>query len=219
MSLGVTVLTGAGIVMATDTRATDTRDAPDKRRKIFMSPRNVGVSLTFNIRREKRAHIQIESLVAEATLASPGELAEYLHERISPVVVEAPDVVQCHVAGYEKGQAEVWGVSTREGVHRVMTGQVGAAWIGEPHALMRLIQPVYKINHDGEYEALPHFPIPWQDLTLEEAVDFAVFGIRATERMLKYQRMPTVGGEIHVRVITTVGTYALTIGEGEGSTA
>ena len=50
---------------------------------------------------------------------------------------------------------------------------------------------------------LPMFPVPFEFFTLQDAIDFAFFGIRSTIETLRFQaREKTVGGPVDVLVIT-----------------
>jgi len=52
------------------------------------------------------------------------------------------------------------------------------------------------------YQALPHFVIPFQFFTLQDAIDFSVYAIQTTIDTIKFQpRAKTVGGPIDVLVI------------------
>ena len=78
----------------------------------------------------------------------------------------------------------------------------GASWDGESDILVRLIQPAYTKDDKGNYHELPYFSIPWTFFTLQDAIDFAVYAIRATIESVKFQpRAKTVGGPIDVLVI------------------
>lgn len=78
----------------------------------------------------------------------------------------------------------------------------GASWDGESDILVRLIQPVFLRDKNGNYSALPHYAIPWAFFNLQDAIDFAVYAIRATIESVRFQpRAKTVGGPIDVLVI------------------
>ena len=78
----------------------------------------------------------------------------------------------------------------------------GASWDGEGDIMGRLIQPVFIRDPEGNYQPLPHFPIPWQFFTLQDAIDFAVYAIRTTIDSVRFlPRAKTVGGPIDVLVI------------------
>lgn len=82
--------------------------------------------------------------------------------------------------------------------------QPGVSWGGEADILARLLQPVGIVDAAGNLrQLLPHFPIPWQFLTLQDAIDFCMFAVRTTMDTIRYQTRPkTVGGPIDVLVIT-----------------
>lgn len=52
------------------------------------------------------------------------------------------------------------------------------------------------------FKQMPHFQIPWQFFTLQDAIDFAVYAIRTTIDSVRFLPRPkTVGGPIDVLVI------------------
>jgi hypothetical protein len=82
----------------------------------------------------------------------------------------------------------------------------GAQWGGETDILMRILQPIFleqqQPGGQNTYQALPHFGIPFQFFTLQDAIDFSVYAIQTTIDTIKFQpRAKTVGGPIDVLVI------------------
>ncbi|PYL08483.1 MAG: hypothetical protein DME34_04505 [Verrucomicrobia bacterium] len=70
-----------------------------------------------------------------------------------------------------------------------------------------MIQPVAQIDqHDAIQHKFPHFNIPFQFFTLQDAIDFAVFAVRSTIDAIRFQpRAKTVGGPIDVLIIKPTG--------------
>jgi hypothetical protein len=85
--------------------------------------------------------------------------------------------------------------------------QQGANWGGEADVLTRLFNEVAPVPPLGQQPtALPSFGVPFEFFTLQDAIDFAVFGIRSTAETMRFQaRERTVGGPIDVLVITPSG--------------
>lgn len=82
----------------------------------------------------------------------------------------------------------------------------GAQWGGETDVLIRLLQPTFteqqQVGGPNTYQALPHYGIPFQFFTLQDAIDFSVYAIQTTIDTIKFQpRAKTVGGPIDVLVI------------------
>ena len=70
--------------------------------------------------------------------------------------------------------------------------------------LQRLLNTVSLIQPDGKDPIpLPFFGVPFEFFTLQDAIDFAFYGIRSTIDTIRFQgREKTVGGPIDVLVIT-----------------
>ena len=229
MSLIATLFVREGIVMAGDSRLTiNTQEQKgdqsivhlavgqsDSTYKVFLAPHDIGISTC------GAADIQgvpiagyIESFIAEALtdqLSSVEEVASKLLEHFG--AFEPVPATQFHVAGYTRVdgtlEQEVWSVEVapRQVTRLNVPGQQGASWAGEGDVLARLIQPVAQVDADGNIVAtFPSHPIPWQFFTLQDAIDFAVFAIRSTIDVLRFQPRPkSVGGPVDVLVIKPSG--------------
>lgn len=123
-----------------------------------------------------------------------------------------PDV-GFHIAGYELEEnilkPKVFRVAPLHNLVQLKNpendqGEIqGATWDGESDILVRLVQPVYLKNAQGEFNPLPQNPIPFQFFTLQDAIDFAVFAIQTTIDCVRFFPRPkTVGGPIDVLIIT-----------------
>lgn len=113
-----------------------------------------------------------------------------------------------HVAGYKTVQnqrlQQVWQVSVRTGETKMVNENQnqGVTWSGEADILARLLQPVAIKDASGTWQPLPSYAIPWQFFTLQDGVDFAVYALRTTIDLMRFQpRAKTVGGPIDVLVI------------------
>jgi hypothetical protein len=227
MSFIITLYTREGIVMASDSRLTLNveQQTPNGQRvmiaagmsdsnyKTFLAKEKIGIS-TFGQADINGNPISgfIQSFISQHNDAeiSVSEFANELNEHFrtfSPV----PDA-GFHISGYEIEDEEL-----KPKVYRVAPfhnqvnlvnpeneqgEQQGATWDGESDLLMRLIQPVFMRDEQGQFQALPQFPIPWQFFTIQDAIDFAVFAIQTTIDCVKFfPRAKTVGGPIDVLVI------------------
>jgi len=225
MSFVITLYVREGIVMASDSRLTlnsetvvggvKTRNLAvalsDTNYKTFLAPNRIGIS-TYGAADIVGVPIggYVESFIVDELAGSsmtPETVARRLlahFQRFTP-----PPQAQFHVGGYAEGDGtaaqQVWHVDVRAGGVQQMNppGQQGATWGGEADILARLVQPVGQLdNSGGSTGPLPHFPIQFQFFTLQDAIDFALFALRATIDAIRFQpRAKTVGGPIDVLVI------------------
>jgi len=71
----------------------------------------------------------------------------------------------------------------------------GAVWDGESEILARLFRPVKIQGLDDEWIDVGHIPVSWNYMTLQDAIDFANYAIRATIDTIRFQQTEkTVGG-------------------------
>jgi hypothetical protein len=228
MSLVVSVYTREGIVMAADSRLTLTfpRTIPgqaphtvsvtssDSARKLFLTPNRIGVS-AFGAAAINGAPIGgvIESFIVEKLKDQdlpPKETADALLAYFTGMGVSQPS--SFHVAGYRSDRSA--GMFTQEAVFldlaaKAVTamntpGRQGANWGGEIDVFQRLMNDVQLV---GAPEAapipIPSFVVPFEWFTLQDAIDFANFAIRATIDTMRFQaREKTVGGPVDILVIT-----------------
>ncbi len=225
MSFVITLYVREGIVMASDSRLTlnsetvvggvRTRNLAvalsDANYKTFLAQNRVGIS-TYGAADIGGIPIggYVESFLVDELADSsvtPEAVARALlshFQQFSP-----PPAAHFHVGGYaERGGTttqQVWHVDVSGGRVEQMNppGQQGATWGGEADILARLVQPVGQLDGSGKPTGpLPHFPIPFQFFTLQDAIDFALFALRATIDAIRFQPRPkTVGGPIDVLVI------------------
>jgi hypothetical protein len=235
MSLIISITTREGIVMAADSRLTtnfvDTNysnpDDPNERyrvsipqsdavRKLFVAHNRIGISTCGNaaIGSVPIAGF-IESFIAGLSVnASVEDAAEALLQYF--VNIDPTLVTYFHVAGYagddSNRQTELWwvSVSANQKFLTLARGQQDARWNGELDVLNRLFWPVYFKKSDGSYEAIFSPGVPMYFLTLQDAVDLAVFAMRTTIDLMRFQqRLRTVGGPIDVLTITPSGSQWL----------
>jgi hypothetical protein len=226
MSLVVSVCTREGIVMAADSRLTLTyaRNAPkqaphtvsvttsDSARKLFLTPNHIGIS-TFGAAAIKGAPIAgvIESFIVEQVKDKdlpPKETADALLAYLTGMGVSQP--TSFHVAGYRSDgnsleQQALFLDLAAKTVNQMNTpGQHGANWGGELDVLQRLLNDVALVGAPGSPPTpIPFFSVPFEWFTLQDAIDFANYAIRATIDTLRFQaREKTVGGPVDILVIT-----------------
>lgn len=226
MSLIITVYVREGIVMAADSRLTLTiprtmaggqahmlsLTTSDSAKKLFLAPNYVGIATcgaadiggvpiagfveSFIVEKLKGRALSAEEVA--------GELQMYF------VGLGVSQNTQFHIAGYAKEatglvQALFMLDVASATVKRLnQPGLQGASWSGEIDVLQRLLNNVALVQPDGAPPTpLPAFGVPFEFFTLQDAIDFAAFGIRSTIETLRFHaREKTVGGPIDVLVIT-----------------
>lgn len=223
MSLIITVYTNEGVVMAADSRLTlNTKvgEAPNEKllsfdfsnstNKLFCTKNGVGISTCGD------AGIQgkpiagfIDQFIIQNNNVHVGDVARNLliyFKALSPALNST-----FHVVGYD--------IENKQRIYRVLTlsGEVsevnpafeqGANWDGENDVLIRLVQPCWLSGSDKRpSQELASFPIPWNFFSLQDAIDFAMFGMAATIGTLRFQnRLKTVGGPVDVLTIRPEGS-------------
>jgi len=226
VSLVVTVYSREGIVMAADSRLTLTyqRTTPgqaphtvsvtssDSAKKLFLTSDRIGIS-AFGVAAVNGAPIAgvIESFIVEhlkGKALPPKETGEALLAYFGNVGVSQDS--SFHIAGYRPtGNSlaqEVVFARLADGTVKKLnaTGQPGANWGGEIDVFQRLINDVALVGAGGAASTpIPNFGVPFQFFTLQDAIDFASYAMRATIDTMRFQaREKTVGGPVDILVIT-----------------
>lgn len=136
-----------------------------------------------------------------------------------------------HVSGYKDNKRKVYKVHllTKKIVPVPSEETCGATWDGEIQVLTRLIKNAYitapenviplnniTLNKDNiekriengllfsqdDVTVMPELNVPWDFLSLQDAVDFATFAINTTVDTMKFfQTYKTVGGPIDILII------------------
>jgi hypothetical protein len=226
MSLIITVYVREGIVMAADSRLTLNfpRTTPsgqthilsitssDSAKKLFLAPNNVGIATCgpADIGGVPIAGF-IESFIVEKLKGQPlsaEQVASDLKVYFGALGVRPGTLF--HVAGYaqvnETLDQQLFLVDPAAGLLSRLNpaNKQGANWGGEIDVLQRLLNEVSLIQTGGLNPVpLPYFGVPFEFFTLQDAIDFAFYGIRSTIDTLRFQaREKTVGGPVDVLVIT-----------------
>ena len=224
MSLLVTLYVPEGIVLAGDSRLTltwksklqgnDNQNATnisDTTNKVFLVNKRFGLG-TFGT-----AHIGgipiagfidsfIESKISDAT-----EIDHFPQLLISHFSgIKADFETSFYVVGYKKesGQSvqHIYFVNiknkTQQRVNKPNTETIFCAnWGGETEVVSRLLNSV-QLKDGANWVTVDDTIVPWNFLTLQDAIDFARYAIRTTSDTQRFQqRIKTVGGPIDVLVI------------------
>ncbi|MBR4092200.1 MAG: hypothetical protein IKK28_15325 [Mogibacterium sp.] len=226
MSLIMTVYVNEGIVIASDRRVTynQTIEGPeintsflgvhvsDNNDKTFICPNKCGIA----------------TCGAADFLGKPiaGFIKDMIRQKISEKtdIEEMTDIIKAYfdslgsrpdsifvIAGYDKkgNQVIIRFTLKNDIVERIDTTQQGATWNGETLTLTRLITPV-AIPVGEKFEMLPQEEIAFNFFTLQDAVDFARYGVETTIKTMRFKNVvETVGGEVDILVITPDETYWL----------
>lgn len=223
MSLIVTIHVKEGIVMASDSRTTYQTTVETERGlvthfgvhltdttyKTFVTESGIGISTCGD------SSIQglpitgfIETFIRYNKDTPVDEIPKMLLEYFKTLDTSLNTEFQ--IAGYKDRNGEriqrIYRCFTEtQEICQVNTTSQGAVWNGEIDVLSRLINPAASIVDDGEkrtYNPFPSYDILWQYFTLQDAIEFAEYAIRATIDTMKFQsRVKTVGGPIDILVI------------------
>ncbi len=226
MSLIISVYVREGIVMAADSRLTLNipRTLPngqpnvlsittsDSAKKLFLAPNNVGIATCgpADIGGVPIAGF-VESFIVEKLKGqsyNADQVADELKRYFGSLGVRTGTVF--HVAGYVAGPSGLNqtiilvdpAAGTKSQLNPV--NLQGANWGGEIDVLQRLLNNVSLIQAGTQTTTpMPSFSVPFEFFTLQDAIDFAFYGVRSTIDTLRFQaREKTVGGPIDVLVIT-----------------
>ncbi len=218
MSLIITLYVREGIVMAADSRLTlnfprTTANgqtnilsitSSDSAKKLFLSPNNIGIATCgpADIGGVPIAGF-IESFIVEKIKGQSLGVEQVASElRIYFEAINVRPGTLFHVAGYARDnevlEQRLFVVNPAAGTLEQLnqTNQQGANWSGEIDVLQRLLKEVALVQRGGSDPIpLPCFGVPFEFFTLQDAIDFAFYGIRSTIDTLRFQaREKTVGG-------------------------
>lgn len=219
MSLIICVHVEEGIVLASDSRTTYNKDIENTKvigihstnttNKTFLCPNNSGISTCGDASiRGKPISAFIESFIREKIDNNtdvddiPNLIKKYfekLEPNLNTVFI---------IAGYKKEDKKyvqkIYRVRTNIAqIEKINTDSQGAVWDGEILTLTKLLTPVYNKNiKTEEFELFPIPEIAWNYYTLQDAIDFAKYGIKTTIDTMRFQTVQeTVGGPIDILVI------------------
>jgi len=224
MSLIVTLYVPEGIVLAGDSRLTlnwkskiqgtdnlNSTNISDTTNKVFLVNKKFGVG-TFGAADINGVPIAgfidrfLESKISDSTEVD--EIPQLLISHFSGLKSDLE--TKFYVVGYKKesGQSNqhIYFVDIRsqtiQRANKPNTDLIfGANWGGEVEVLSRLLNSV-QVMQGTNWVTVDDTIIPWNFLTLQDAIDFARYAVRTTSDTQRFQqRIKTVGGPIDVLVI------------------
>ena len=218
MSLVVVVRASASIVVAADsrvrrhiTRGDDRNEVGfiDSGEKVFLAPNNIGIAKWGDMEVDNKLvsqHLEIlfngqppekKLTVESATI----KLREYFRK------FDGPPNVNFLISGYKTSKQfpapKTWILNIPEDILDNQD-ECGITFGGEIDILQRLLYRVQLLDESGKpSEKSPHHNVTFNLFTLQDAVEFAVFAIKTTAELIRFQARPnTVGGPIDVLAIT-----------------
>jgi hypothetical protein len=191
----------------------------DATQKLFLAHDRIGISTAGNASIQ---NVPISGFIESFILTLPKEIsiadaAEALLEYFKKIDPKLNTLF--HVSGYTRHDdelsSELWLIIIAENQKFLARkeGEQGAIWNGELDIINRLFLsvgvqqfkpegPSKELKPTGKYEPVPHYGIDFNHLTLQDAVDLAVFAVRTTIDTMRFQaRLRTVGGPIDVLAI------------------
>ena len=220
MSLIICVYVEEGIVLASDSRTSYNKTvgninlmgvhSTNTTNKTFLCPNKTGISTCGDASiKGKPISGFIEAFIREKIKEEtniddmPVLIKEYFNN------LEAGLKTSFIIAGYKKENEKyiqkIYRIRTdADDIESIDTtvGQ-GALWDGEILTLTKLLTTVYSKNTEtGEFNAFPLPEFAWNYYTLQDAIDFAKYGIKTTIDTMRFQTVTeTVGGPIDILVI------------------
>lgn len=230
MSFVIAVYVPEGIVMASDSRQAVTVEGKNPEGKSFkvetvnsdaitktflLDKHQVGIS---NFGQDMLGGIPIASQIKrfmEEDLGSSDNVETVPKKLVSYFRRSFPEAdVGFHVTGYRKeGKISVAHVyschvarnaAERRNIKPSGSISFGAAWSGQTDILTSILIPVVVKDEKGADKAVRSpSPIIWDAMSLQDAIDFAIYAIRTTIDTMRFQARPkNVGGPIDVLVLT-----------------
>ena len=229
MSLIITVNVPEGIIMASDSRQSITVEGrtPDGKTFKVETVNSDSVTKTFLLENQQvgisnfgqdllggvpmssyvKKFIEEKIVLADDVTTIPLKLIEYIRRSFSQAdagfhvagysksaKVSVPHFYYCHVA---KNTVE------RQNVKPDGSMGYGATWSGQIDIITSIVNPIKTKDEKGQ-DRIVYSPAPivWEGMTVQDAIDFAVYAIRTTIDTMRFQARPkTVGGPIDVLLL------------------
>jgi len=108
--------------------------------------------------------------------------------------VSIPHVYACHIGRNEKNR-----VNFKPSDNKVM---YGCSWGGQSDVIATILKPYQILGLDNKPVTAPRFPIIYESMNVQDAIDFAIYAVRTTIDTMKFQpRAKNVGGSIDVLLL------------------
>lgn len=231
MSFVVTVYVPEGIVMASDSRQSLTIERKTAEGEKLPPIQAVASDFTYKLFLLKQQEVGIsaygETLLGRVQMESHIKRLEEERLKDNDTVDKVADKLMAyfrgkfpqantvfHVAGFKKEEGvsipHVYvchiGKDKRERVNfDINTNRVkyGCSWGGETDVILLLLKPYQVLGPDNKPAPVTSFPIAWDSMNVQDAIDFAIYAVRTTVDTVRFQVRPkTVGGEIDVLLLT-----------------
>jgi hypothetical protein len=109
--------------------------------------------------------------------------------------ISIPYVYVCHIA-----TGEINRVNFNKKINQIT---YGCTWGGQADIISTILRPYQILGADNKPASAPRYPIIWDSLNLQDAIDFATYAVRTTIDTMKFQARPkNVGGPIDVLLLT-----------------
>jgi hypothetical protein len=108
--------------------------------------------------------------------------------------VSIPHVYACHI-----GRNEIDRVNFDLAANQV---KYGCSWGGQSDVISTILKPYQLLGPDNKPIPAPRFPIIYDSMNVQDAIDFAIYAVRTTIDTMKFQaRAKNVGGCIDVLLL------------------
>jgi len=109
--------------------------------------------------------------------------------------ISIPHVYVCYIAKDKKDRVNFDVNANR--------AKYGCSWGGETDVISLILRPHQILGLDNKPTPAPSFPIAWDSMNLQDAIDFAIYAVRTTIDTIRFQARPkSVGGRIDVLLLT-----------------
>ncbi|MFC1969205.1 hypothetical protein ACFLVF_01785 [Chloroflexota bacterium] len=109
--------------------------------------------------------------------------------------LSVPYVYNCHVS-----RNELKRLNTKPGKDEIT---YGVSWGGQGDVIAGILGPPRPLNRDDGIQRFVKAPVIWNAMTIQDAIDFAIYAVRTTIDTIRFQaRQKNVGGAIDVLLIT-----------------
>ncbi|MEA3442813.1 MAG: hypothetical protein U9R04_04955 [Chloroflexota bacterium] len=109
--------------------------------------------------------------------------------------ISIPYVYTCHI-----GRKEMNRVNFNSSANQVI---YGCSWGGQSDVISTILKPYQIWGPKNKPISAPRFPIIYDSMNVQDAIDFAVYAVRITIDTMRFQaRVKNVGGSIDVLLLT-----------------